>query len=805
VLAVSKPREVRNRSMTQASLEVRPAHVLIGLGNADRRLLAVCLALFEDTALTRRLEEIYRDVSQWVSKLANWDVREAAEIVDTRLSFWLDSRLSDQELRLVLWIYLREAFELPARLSVSTRGAEAMAAELAAAAVRASDAMGKVQHATLAELVSAVVNELLSVALDASRGQLDDASKNILIGQARKRLQEIGDGDRKRLLEAVGAKELNDEAIRKILLTGGGLTAVGASVGIAGFSAYILAAQASAFIPLVSGPALVSAVAVVSNPITVVATTGAVAWWLATSSRRKAQLAVGLRVVALLALQGFESKSSGLARALESFAVARKLRAVGDLESAVVSLYKAEWARVEPARVKRRTVPSLDVQRLMTRRVADSVEGDGAVRLGLTRDEARNASILAALTLGDIAYSAAAIRPEVIAAADFSRLENLGDPVAFAEAAKKIVELAPEGFAGAMNNLKGYVAEQLVAAELVAQGHDVEFPETANQEGWDILVDDHEFQVKWHDSLEGLERHFSRYEYPVLANSELFGKVPNEWADRVFFVEGYSDELVTQVTEQSVEAGAGMLNPDVPALAIALSAGRSLYAFNQGRVTGVQAVEQILIDGSTRAGLAVLGGYAGAGIGYVVFGPAGGLVFGSVLAVLGQAQTTSVARKLDSSFDTRAYKNWQADGHRALDSLVTCLRAELEGKLTRLHQKHRAMTPGGIRDYIRARIEDEATFLRESNLRLEGLPGHEVLCEERSLSVIRWIASSTIHPVAYQAEMNTLNKVLAARPSLTDRASEVVSDTWKEIVRSYKTARTKGRTKGNAQKTPRRR
>jgi hypothetical protein len=47
---------------------------------------------------------------------------------------------------------------------------------------------------------------------------------------------------RAQLLEAIGARELNDDAIRTILLTGGGLASLGTAVSVAGFSAYILAA-----------------------------------------------------------------------------------------------------------------------------------------------------------------------------------------------------------------------------------------------------------------------------------------------------------------------------------------------------------------------------------------------------------------------------------------------------------------------------------------------------------------------------------------------------------------------------------
>ena len=59
-------------------------------------------------------------------------------LVETRMAFWLGSKIGDDALRLILWIYLRKAFGVPAKLSVSMRGAEALAVELAAAAIHAA-------------------------------------------------------------------------------------------------------------------------------------------------------------------------------------------------------------------------------------------------------------------------------------------------------------------------------------------------------------------------------------------------------------------------------------------------------------------------------------------------------------------------------------------------------------------------------------------------------------------------------------------------------------------------------------------
>ena len=172
---------------------------------------------------------------------------------------------------------------------------------------------------TLDMLAWQTLDELMTTVFSAN-DPASAAAREQLVTETRERVEKLDAQDRRRLLQAVDADELNDAAIRTILLTGGGLGAFGMSVSAAGFSAYILAAQVSAFIPLVSGPALVSTVAVLSNPITIIAATAGVGWWATRSANQKIQAAIGIRVVSLLALSGLSACDAG---------VRQMLRAVG--------------------------------------------------------------------------------------------------------------------------------------------------------------------------------------------------------------------------------------------------------------------------------------------------------------------------------------------------------------------------------------------------------------------------------------------------------------------------------------------
>jgi hypothetical protein len=780
-----------NNQLVAVRQDVQPSDIIVGLGSADRKLLAACLALFEDNTLSKRLEQLYSKSRDWVRKhlgrldvdafqkwLGDASVQKETASVTTRKEFWeTDRRLTDNDPRLILWIYLREAFDLSPRLTVSARGADALATELAAAAIHAADPPSLIQHGkdllqhwgwikgkrykpcciSLTDVVVPVLDDLIATALKDGAGQMDATAQKRLIAEMRACLEGMSEKDQKCLLDKIGAKNFNDTAIRNILLTGGGLAAFGSGVHMAGFSAYILAAQASAFIPMVSGPALVSIVSVISNPVTMIAGTAAVIWWATSSAKQKIQTAVGLRVLALLALKGLSgSNRDGIAVTLDSFSRAKALQPIGNLDDKTAKRYWDEWHALEPIVGKPGPCPDAGVIELMNRpAMAEAPQNNRLARLLFAEDgEARTTAAVAALTLGDIAYSAAAIDPTVIKAADFARVDVLDNPLAFADYfARKVQELSPAGIAGAASNVKGYVAEQVVAAELVAKGHQVTFPPTPNEPGWDLLVDGEKFQVKCLDDIGGLKDHFENYRYPVLANSELADKIPTEWADKVFFVEGCSNELTSHVTTSAIAAGADVFSPAVPVFALAVSAIRNLMSYNAGKVSGTQAVEQVVLDGSTRASLAVAGGYLGTGIGLLVFGPAGALVWGSVLPVLVQAQASRFMGLLDKYIQTEAYTKWASAAHSALDALVICLDKAIEDKIQLLRDKNRALGAGPLSEYVRYRVTDDERFLGESRSRLaRRRPETCGTVERRALDMLRWTAGSTIHPARFQRQ-----------------------------------------------------
>jgi len=342
---------------------------------------------------------------------------------------------------------------------------------------------------------------------------------------------------------------------------------------------------------------------------------------------------------------------------------------------------------------------------------------------------------------------------------------------------------------GAISNLKGYVAEQVVASQLVQQGHVVDFPATSNEPGWDIAVDGVQFQVKNAADLGLLARHFDKgYEFPILANAEVAdllakaaeqGTTP-EWADQVHFVEGYSQQAVQDLTEQTLDAGDATLHPHVPVFAVTLGAIRQWSRFNRGLVSGSQAVQEVLINGTVSAGLAVAGNYAGVAIGLMVFGPAGALVLGSALPILSRTQVTGVKKLAHAATKGAAYERWRDEALASLGTLIARLEAGLKNKIKRLKARTNNQEPSFLGDYLRWRVKEDVLFLREAWLRLQQIKDAEI--EDASERILVWISTSTVHPATCQKELCSWLEVVGRKPSLVENLSEKTGGVFDQIV-----------------------
>ena len=187
--------------------------------------------------------------------------------------------------------------------------------------------------------------------------------------------------------------------------------------------------------------------------------------------------------------------------------------------------------------------------------------------------------------------------------------------------------------AGSIANLQGYVAERVVAQHLEAAGHDVSFPDLSNQEGYDILVDGHPFQVKCLLHAGGVHEHLDEFHYPVIVNSELADQVGH--LNNVYIDPALHHEAVVDATKGALHHGAELTDFEIPWISLAASSvipGYRLFR-RETDLAGFATAVATNTAGRTVFGLAGSKGAVIAGL--ALFGPAGAVVGAGVGAILG--------------------------------------------------------------------------------------------------------------------------------------------------------------------------
>ena len=735
--------------------QLQSSHVAAGLGRANREFLSVCLGVFDDSTLLKRVEGALRNT------LDKTPIRKLVSRVESSARKWeLNEKLTDDHLRALLWIKLQRALDVCPRITQSTRGCERLVDDLVAAGLQVvdSEASGgrfnqivrraknqKANHTptnTLAALVEPLLSRMLKQAMGEDECGMDEVSRQRLVSDI---IDGLGEEERREILSRVSEEDI-DSAVKKLLATGGVHGAFAASVAGTGFAPYILAAQASAFIPFVSGPALVSFVSVLANPVFFVVVASGLGWYWNRKANKKAAAQVAVHLIALLACDGLRRQKEAVDNLVASFDRIRELPRDAFTDREEESTYKSLWHEME----------------------ANSWLSHPRDRVALAdqwerQDLFRDSVAIGAISIGDLLYSLAAVDPNVVAAADFARSDEISNPVDFALnllnqfkdpwGARK----TPTAQRGDLAQLKGYTMEQLAAANLSKDGHVVQVADDSNQPGWDLIVDGQKFQVKCLADSSLLNEHFERYpDIPVLANSDLADEAetwPDEWRDSVFFLEGHTDELVGEVVARSYAEAKDLGDNDVPEIAVAYVAARHLWSLKKGEVTGTQATSQILLEGGTRAGLAVVGSVVGQAVGLVLFGPAGALIGGGVSPIVAQAGAPQLVGRVKDAFGLRSKKETEVDDEcRAL-----CLTVEqaIDDKLAMLRLKHRQVGDGPAGAYVRSRLRDEARHLDECQGYLLRLRQEGENRPDRALEILR-TAVRAVHPARYQLELRRL-------------------------------------------------
>jgi hypothetical protein len=262
----------------------------------------------------------------------------------------------------------------------------------------------------------------------------------------------------------------------------------------------------------------------------------------------------------------------------------------------------------------------------------------------------RETRAYAALTFGDLLYDWIRIDPQVVNALDFVRVANLGDIFSFARHADSLQALGEAARLGNITQLQGYVAERMVAGMLRAQGAEVAFPDSPDQPGYDLIVNGENFQIKCLNDPSGVYEHICRYPHiPALVNEELAKYFPDE--DRVMALPGLSHAEVHQVTESSLQAGADLLDLQIPFFSLTLQAACNAIVMARGHTDWRTSLENIGIDSLARMAFSKAGAVVtGATVGLI--GITGGWlavvapIFGAVGGYAGGKRTADTVKRL---------------------------------------------------------------------------------------------------------------------------------------------------------------
>ncbi|MEQ9039401.1 MAG: hypothetical protein RIE24_13715 [Silicimonas sp.] len=672
---------------------VRPIDILSGLGVLERAEMCQIIALIEC------VDGLFlaKGAVEGIGAKLGLAPDAAAERLQATQNDLASSCSSDAALRFRLWSRLTEAVALPsAVLSLSGKSATRSAS---AFAVRASERLTpsirarqrradhKEPDGSIGELVGGKVADYWKSAKAAVIAEPPLPFPQIV---AEEMLAVFSDD---KVLEAA-AKEADPEIAEALrqgqararnALALGGVWVGGATVvANAGFLPYMLAAQLSAIIPLVSGPTLVSLLATLINPVTVFVGVAALGWLGIGRGSRVVRSQLAARLGVLMAVQGTQRSATGLDQFLTDM---RRLdreptgsfdwMPAKDREDMLRSVAEITGRLAVPLPAPAARPPDPWTSKKMTTDLPDAV-----IALGLTS--------------GEMLWHAAALDPNVMDAADFSRSEDIGDPMGFAANAADFMT------AGAGLSLRGFTAERLVMDKLIADGHDVRLAEASNTPGLDLIVDGLPVQVKCGTALSNLTEHFEKYpDIPVIANAALAESAMASgapWAHLVTTLPGFEITTIEEQIAETLGHAADLTDPDVLQFALSVGVLRGGIEVARGRVPVSDLPAWLILDGASRGLLAFAGGNAGAWFGLVAIGPAGALILGPAIgaaALLGNNTLKGYAQK-------KLMADWRLDLQRAAVGLHGSIIRALERRVARLEERTGAFARNASRSEIDA-------------------------------------------------------------------------------------------------------
>jgi hypothetical protein len=251
-----------------------------------------------------------------------------------------------------------------------------------------------------------------------------------------------------------------------------------------------------------------------------------------------------------------------------------------------------------------------------------------------------------AMTLGDIVYDRFSIDPSALQAFEFVNKPSTEDIFKLATWSHHIIDAPSVTLEGRVSWLQGYVFERMAALTLHQSGKVVQFPETANNPGWDFLVNGEKVQAKCGIDPRLVTDHLNKY--PNIQRVVVDQDLAEHFAgnDYITAMHDITRDTVRATTEHSLNSAADMLDLHLGHFVPALSVARNAYHVWRGNTDWRALGENVSVDaagrfiGATAAGHAIGVSILALGLGgwpailLPVFAASGGYRGGRVLSDL---------------------------------------------------------------------------------------------------------------------------------------------------------------------------
>jgi outer membrane lipoprotein SlyB len=378
-----------------------------------------------------------------------------------------------------------------------------------------------------------------------------------------------------------------------------------------------------------------------------------------------------------------------------------------------------------------------------------------------TPEQLKQTGAITTVSTGEFIYDFIMINPTVVRGLDFARTEDLSSLFTLSQFSAQIDTTV---LTGDVAQLQGYVAEQMIAAELQAKGHDVEFPEESNNPGWDILVDGQPFQVKNLANPDGIREHLGTYpDVPVYVNEEL---APHFEGNPNVYVSNISRDEVIDAMSTTITHADDLLDFEIPWIAAGVSSIYNIKRVWRDDVAINQAVFNVVSDTSSRVVLGALGQKAGIVAGTMLFGPAGGITGAMFGAFAGASQGGRISTGIRRAFS----KKQEKDMIKAMDNLIRKMIFQIDqkfdikkGKKEKLREEMGSSKANdAVWKEIERRYKEEVAYLTNRKEELiiinESIENGSMLVTDILPNVMAIITKCGVHSFHLQDELKRLQQ-----------------------------------------------